>query len=76
MKYPMLMSIACGKRRFVGFYDGPETSIMFGVYVLGTEDYPVWLSEEEATFIVNHNHNDNTFEQSLSMAKLGKEGDA
>jgi len=72
MKQPMLMSIACGERRFVGFYDGPADSILYGVYVNGTEDYPVWLDEEEAKFIITRNHNVATFDQSLSMARLGK----
>ena len=72
MKYPMLMSIACGEKRFVGFYDGPLDSIMFGVYVNGTEKFPVWLTQEEAKFIIVNNHGDHTFEESFSMAKLGK----
>lgn len=72
MEYPMLMSIACGERRFVGFYDGPNESILYGVYVNGTEDYPVWLDEEEAKFIITRHHNITTFDQSLSMARMGK----
>jgi len=72
MKYPMLMSIACGEKRFVGFYDGPLDSIMFGVYVNGTEKFPVWLTQEEAKFIIVNNHDNHTFEESFSMAKLGK----
>tara|TARA_R100000951_G_scaffold74449_1_gene62736 strand:- start:838 stop:1056 length:219 start_codon:yes stop_codon:yes gene_type:complete len=72
MEYPMLMSIACGERRFVGFYDGPDNSILYGVYVNGTEDYPVWLDEEEAKFIITRNHNITTFDQSLEMARMGK----
>ena len=72
MDYPMLMSIACGENRFVGFYDGPGEKIAYGIYVNGTETYPVWLDEEEAKFIITHNHQIETFDQSLSMARLGK----
>jgi len=72
MKYPMLMSLACGERRYVSFHDGPDQSIYFGIYVLGTEDFPVWLSESEARFVVCEHHNSLTFEQSLNMARLGK----
>ncbi len=72
MDYPMLMSIACGESRYVGFYDGPADSILYGVYVNGTEKYPVWLTQPEAKFIVNENHDNTTFDQSLSMAQLGK----
>jgi len=72
MDYPMLMSIACGESRYVGFYDGPADSILYGVYVNGTEKFPVWLTRPEAEFIVNENHDNTTFTQSLDMAKLGK----
>ncbi len=72
MEYPMLMSIACGESRYVGFYDGPADSILYGVYVNGTEKFPVWLTESEARFIIKENHDSVTFEQSLSMARLGK----
>ncbi len=72
MDYPMLMSIACGESRYVGFYDGPADSILYGVYVNGTEKFPVWLTESEARFIIKENHDSVTFEQSLSMARLGK----
>ena len=72
MEYPMLMSIACGENRFVGFHDGPADSILYGVYVNGTEKFPVWLTESEAKFIVNENHDITTFDQSLAMARLGK----
>ncbi len=72
MEYPMLMSIACGESRYVGFYDGPADSILYGVYVNGTEKFPVWLTRSEAEFIVNKNHDNTTFTQSLDMAKLGK----
>ena len=72
MDYPMLMSIACGESRYVGFYDGPGDSILYGVYVNGTEKFPVWLTQSEAKFIVTENHDSMTFDQSLSMAHLGK----
>jgi hypothetical protein len=72
MDYPMLMSIACGERRFVGFYDGPDAEILYGIYVYGTENYPVWLDLEEARFIITQHHDITTFDQSLAMARLGK----
>lgn len=72
MNYSMLMSIACGEKRFVGFYDGPGAEILYGIYVDGTESFPVWLTEEEARFIVAVNHDPSTFSQSVDMARLGK----